>query len=452
MSIYKRRWSQLVVLVTSWVSTIAIDRDALAESAVLNLTLAQTVILATQRAPVVHAAIAKIASSEAALAHASAPRLPTLQFELGANVFTSQGRVFSDGIVSSPSRETYLVGQSTVALRWTVYDFGRTSNAISAAQAGVASAHLSAEATEQAAIEESATAFFCLLADTDLTLQASAIVGDRQRILAITHRLVESGLRTEADEIRAEVDLDAARLDAVVAEGARSESATVLTSMLALSPETELQLIAPSDVAFMNRLQRTSTVKRRDLAAANARIVQAKKEFSATERARLPTVAMGASATTLYAYDRSSDGEASRVTRGPSAFAQAGLTLSVPIFDPKLGSDSRLASGRLQEAQASLELIEHNAKAESSGALTRLRSSEAVFEQSRRLALVAGASLGAIEDLYAAGLESPLSLVNAQREDSRARVNSVRARVAYQLAQIRFLASVGGASALLTVR
>src|SRR6202042_1106063 len=105
--------------------------------------------------------------------------LPSLSLQGGGTAFASDGQVYSAGLVSSASAETYFVGAATLNLQWTLYDFGRTSSAIDAAAAGVKASSPSARATEQAAMAEAAVAFFPLLADDDLIRSAEAARADR---------------------------------------------------------------------------------------------------------------------------------------------------------------------------------------------------------------------------------------------------------------------------------
>ena len=90
----------------------------------------------------------------------------TVSIQGAGTAFTTNGQIYSGGLVSTASTDTYLLAQGTLNLQWTLYDFGRhVESTIDSAKAGVTAAGLSARASEQRAMAEAAVAFFTLLAD-----------------------------------------------------------------------------------------------------------------------------------------------------------------------------------------------------------------------------------------------------------------------------------------------
>ncbi len=176
----------------------------------MTLTLGQVVMMAKERAPSVHAAFAQIASAEAGVSRSRAAVLPSLNLQGAGTAFTSNGQVIAGGVSSTSSAETYYLGSGSINLQWMLYDFGRTSKAIDAAKTGVKAATLSARATEEVAMAEAAVAFFTLLADDELVRTDETVRADRERVLTVTHTLVEGGYRTPVDETRAKIELDVA--------------------------------------------------------------------------------------------------------------------------------------------------------------------------------------------------------------------------------------------------
>jgi outer membrane protein TolC len=420
------------------------------------LTLAEAVALAKERAPLVHLAFARVASAEAGLDRSAAARLPTFSASGLGTAYVRDGQVYSSGIVSSTSRETYLAGQSSLHAQWPVYDFGRTSSAIDAAKAGVLSVRLTAEATQQDAMVETAVAFFNLLADSELVRTAQEILTQREQVLAITRRQVESGYRMPVDEIRAQVSVDEARLDLSIAEATRESDSVHLSNALLLQPTTMLRLVAPGPLAIREipLADVPSAIRdRRDVGAANARVEQTRRGLDAARRAHLPLLSFNATGTLLYVHDRASiPGAAPVITDGVTKLATGGISLSVPIFDPVIEANVKAAEGSLREAQANFEQVTLTARSQTSLALTQLRRARAVLYQSQRLAMGAAASLSTIAERYATGIESPLSLADAQRQDVVGRVAVIRAHLAVDVAEVRALATLTRIHELLTAR
>jgi multidrug efflux system outer membrane protein len=422
------------------------------------LTLAEVVAMAKERAPAVHAAFARIASAEAGVDRASAAHLPSIYAQGSGTAFATNGQVYASGVVSSASNEWYAVAAGALNLQWTLYDFGHTSSAVDAASAGVTAATLSARATEQTAMAEAAVAFFTLLADDDLVRSADAARADREHVAAITHHLVEGGYRTTVDEKREQIALEVAKLDLSLASAARDSDSVSLATALQLDPTTTFQLTAPEPLSVDENAAANGTVAlraRRDVAAAAARVEQARHGVDSASHAHLPVLAASASGQLLYAHDSatySGPGGGTTTTDGPTELVQGTLTLTLPLFDATINANVRAAEGSLREAQAGLEQVTLSARTEAIQAARQARSARTLFEQSQHLAEATAANLAAVEDRYSNGMESPLTLADAQREDKNARVAIVRARLAYDVAAVRLLAGLSRADELLKAR
>jgi outer membrane protein TolC len=442
--------------------TLATPARGQQSPSVSTLTLAEVVTLAKQRAPSVHAALARIASAEAGVDRARAAHLPSVYLQGAGNGFASNGQVYAGGVVSSASTEYYAVGSGAVNLQWTLYDFGHTSSAIDAASAGVTSARLSARATEQVAMAEAAVAFFTLLADDALIRSAEAARIDREHVVTVTHHLVEAGYRTPVDEMRAKIGLDVAELDLSTARAARDSDAVSLATALLLDPATTFRLTAPTPLAVDENAIGDGSVAlraRRDVAAAEAHVAQARHNVDSARHAHLPILAAMASGQVLYAHDVATfpnptppPATLTTTTEGPTELVQGTLTLTIPLFDPLVNANVRAAEASLGEAQSDLEQVSLAARSSAIQASRQAKSARVVLEQSQRLATGTDANLAAVEDRYATGMESPLALADAQREDALARVAMVRARLQYDVAAVRLLAGMSRADELLKAR
>jgi multidrug efflux system outer membrane protein len=424
-----------------------------------SLTLSQVVAMAKDRAPAVHAAFSQIASAEAGVDRSSAARLPSLYLQGAGNGFATNGQVYSSGVVSSASSETYITGSGALNLQWTLYDFGHTGNAVDAARAGVKAATLSARAVEQAAMAEAAVAFFTLLADDELIRSAEGVRVDRDHVLGVTRTLVDGGYRTKVDETRAKIGLQVAELDLSVAKAARDNDSVGLATALLLDPATAFHLVAPAALSVDEAAAGNGTVAlraRRDVAAAEARVDQARLNVTSAKRAHLPVLAASASGQLLYAHGSQTYSAAGQSTSypidGPTELVQGAVTLTLPLFDSLVNANVHTAEASLGEAQAGLDQVTLAAKRDALQAARQARSARVLFEQSQRLAEGTAANLAIVEDRYASGMEDPLALADAQREDALARNAIVRARLAYDVAAVKLLAGLSRADELLNTK
>jgi outer membrane protein TolC len=194
------------------------------------------------------------------------------------------------------------------------------------------------------------------------------------------------------------------------------------------------------------------------VAAAAARVDQARFNVTAATRGHLPTLSTTASGNVLYSWDvaRGPDVTGTTVTSapvfGPTESGTGVLTLSIPIFDSLINANVRAAEASLGEAQAGLEQITQSARSEALQASRAAKNARVVFDQSQRLAAGAAANLAVVEERYSGGMESPLALADAQREDAAARVAIVKAQLAYEIAAVRLLAGLSRADDLLRTK
>jgi outer membrane protein TolC len=285
-------------------------------------------------------------------------------------------------------------------------------------------------------------AFYALLADDALIASAREMRAERERVVDITHRLVQSGFRTQVDDTRAQVALDIAQLDLTSAEAARDNDSVTLASALLLDPSTTFRLQAPPPFGPAPDTAHVDVARaRREVAAAAARVDQARHDVTTAHRAHLPVLAANASGSLLYVRDRSTFQGAAVVSTGPTELAQGGLVLTVPLYDPLLNANVRGAEANLGEAQASLEQVTQDARSEASRASRQVRNASLLLDQATRLGAAATATLNAVEERYASGIEGPIVLIDAQREDALARVAIVRACLALDVARVRELES-----------
>jgi outer membrane protein len=422
-----------------------------------RLTLAEAVGIARSNVPLVHAAFARLASAEASVARSRAGYLPTLSATSAGTAFASQGRIFVSGVESSDSDVQLLEAQGGVNLSWTLYDFGHTHSAVAAAGAAASSATCDAQAAQQQAMGQAAVAYYTLLADDEYVEALNQAEAERDRVLTITRALVESAIRSPIDATRAQVAVDVAKLDVSIAEGARVRDSSALAAALALDPTTPLRVEEPAPVSVDERATadgKLAVSARREVAAARARLGQARHALDAARRAHLPSLGVQAQGAVLYSYSRTLDPTQNVYVpaEGPSELASGTLTLTVPLFDRIVNSNEQSAEAGVGEAEANLEQRILSTRTEAVQASEAVMSARKVLEQAERLAGGTAEALSVVEVRYQQGMEGPLVLADAQREDILARVTIVRARLELEIAKVKLLEGMAREEDLMNVR
>jgi outer membrane protein TolC len=420
------------------------------------LTLADAIALAKSRAPHVHAAFAKIAAAEASVDRAKAGHLPLLSASGTGTALYSQGPLFVSGLTTTNENVTALSAQAAINLSWTLYDFGRTSAAIDSAHAGMTAASFEAQASEQVAMAEAAVAYYTLLTDAALVRSAEEVRAEREKVLGITRRLTTAGYRSPVDETRAQIQVEIAQLDIAIARAAQDKDASRLAAALLLDPGTTFQLTPPIEITIESRGDAdgvTAIRTRREVAAARARVESAEHDVASARAGHLPTLAATGQGALQYTYTRIVITPNPAVTQqNPTEIASGTLSLTAPLFDATVNANVRAAEAALAAAKANLEQTMLSARTEATQASRALVNAHAILNQSERLAAGAAANLAAVEDRYSNGLDSPLVLADAQREDALARVAVVRGRLAYDVAKVLLLAGLSRVDELAKAR
>ncbi len=253
-------------------------------------------------------------------------------------------------------------------------------------------------------------------------------------------------------------------MDLTIAKSGRPSDSVTLATALFVDPSTVFHLTPPAPLAVDPNAAGNGSVAlraRRDVAAAEARVEQARLGVSSAKHAYLPQIAATGSGQLIYEHDIETGptylappapATATTVSNSPTELLQGSLTLTLPIFDAVVNANVKAAEATLGEAQAGLEQIALSARSDAIQTSRQARNARAVLEQSQRLVEGTAANLSVVEDRYAAGLEGPLVLADAQREDALARHKVVTSKLAYDVAAVRLLASLARASELLKVQ
>jgi outer membrane protein TolC len=222
--------------------------------------------------------------------------------------------------------------------------------------------------------------------------------------------------------------------------------------LLRLDPREPWRLERPHPLA-VDAAAGTTIEARHEVVAARAKVDQARRASEAARRARLPTLSAAAFGTVLWAAQQSSASQQSPSSSdGPSVLGQVSLTATLPLSDPQIEANVRAAEANVSSAAAELERVTLRARLDVDVAASRLANARSLLAQAEQLAAASRASLAAMEDRYAAGVETPLALVDLQREDALARIAVIRGQLAVDTGSVQLLAAQARAEVLLQAR
>jgi outer membrane protein TolC len=413
--------------------------SAFAQSAPLELTLAEALRRGREDPPAVRTALARADATSAQIDQARAGYYPTVT----ASGSASMG--FSDQPVLANVRyQSVTVGLgATVTARVPIYDFGRTSNSVEAATRSSGAAREDVRASRLLAMSSVATAYLTVLSDQEVIHAARATIAQREAHLRIAEGLVAAGARPPIERTRAEVDLDVGRLDLTSAEARERNDRATLAAALGIDPLRDVALTAVEDDALRAdddpaRASAAAVASRPEFAAARQRVAQAEAQASAARSGRLPTLAAQASGSVNYTERVQGQG-----AFGVSEQLQGAVTLSWPMFDPTVSANVRVADANVTSARETLAQQSLQVRSAAVQAAINLRSAAATLEQSERLAASAAANLAQANGRYESGAAALLELVDAQAADASARYAVIRARFTLQIARVNVLTATG---------
>ena len=418
---------------------------ATAEAPSRTVTFVEALRLAFRQPPAVRAALARIAIANHQIEQARAAWLPTV------GVSSSPTVSYSD----RPGQINPLTGQTvrfqnsafnvdgTASVRWNVYDFGRTSANVRATERGRDATTEDARTAGLQAVQSASQQYLAVLGDLEAIESARVSLAQREAHLRIAHGRVEAGAAGPNDEVRAQVDLDAGRLDLSAAEAQLLGDRAALTATLGLDPVhgVEVVRVAPDDLAVDDdpaRAARDAMAARPEFAAARFRLEQAEAQRDLARANRLPAITASGSGSISHNEVLSGTG------LGGNAYSLgAGLGVSWSAYDGSLSPALRAAESAVTAAQETLDAQSLTVRTLAVQAALATRSARAQLEQAERLAAGAAANLELASGRYAGGAAPLLELVDAQAADASARVAVVRAHVTLALSRAQLLSTTG---------
>ncbi|MBX3187578.1 MAG: TolC family protein [Labilithrix sp.] len=406
------------------------------------ISLRDAVKMAVKASPDEQAAAARVARADAEEDIAVAGWLPRAEVGVRGGASAERGTFLfrQDHFVINSAH-----GEARAGLRWTVFDFGRTSNAASAAEATHASAKHGLEATRIGVARQAASAYVTVLADEQLVGSKKIAVKHRTRFAAIAKGLVAQGVRPALDEQRAKVNLEAARHDLAIAEARLAIDRARLAVMLGLEPSRLpplAQVTLPGAEDDAARATAVGEKSRPEVAQANTEVEASDRRVDAARAGWLPRVDVDVNGSYRLTRFDFADGMI------PRAEATGVVAITVPLFDATIPARVDAARADLAAAQAREERVRRQVRLEAYEAAVSLKAARTLKVRARELSSSAQQALALIDARYASGLATSIELVDAEQADLDAREALIGAELRVQLATVDLFAATGRTSEL----
>jgi outer membrane protein TolC len=418
---------------------LAVSHVAYAEE---SLTLGRALSMVAKRSPRVFAAKARTEAADARITRARAGYLPSAYAELhGTASSATQNAQQADSAVSFDTQSVAAGGR--LGVRWTLWDFGRTSSRSAAANASHDAAVAFEGASTAAVLADTATLYLNLVFRDQERELAGETVKRRERMEELSRQLVEHGLQAPIEQIRAKSRVETARKDFAEIDSEAASLRIVLAIALRLDPTASLTLAAPklSSLASsdVQSAMHEAEVSHPGIQSAHADVEAALASEDAAKAQYLPSIRLNADGF----YNYTSVDRAGRTFSSPLRGVEGSVVVNIPIFDLATPSGVAAAKGEVLAARSHLEEQKRGAIIEAVQAARQVRSAAGALDHAAKASEASGKVLEVILARYERGLSSPLDLIEAETSDLQAKRERLRADLSLSLSAVRLLAATG---------
>lgn len=409
----------------------------------VSITLRDALRRAWSDPPTVLAAVARVEAASLQVSASRAAYLPTVSLSTSPQFSYSDRPSFAAGLGPSRLRSSSLSIDATATARMVLYDFGRTAGAVRSAEAAADAAREDVHAARLQSLGAAAVAYLTVLNDRENLASIDATIAQREAHLRIATGLVEAGTRPPVESVRAQLNLESARLDRAAAAERAESNLAALAAAVGVDPLSEVEVAPIEEGVFSAPLDpataaRRAVALRPEFAAARHRVDQAQAQLDTLRAGRLPTLSasgnIGASVSEILGGNG---------LGGVSQTAGVGVSLSWPLFDGTNRANADVAAANVEVARRNLATQSLQVRTAAVQGAVAARAAQQTLVQAERLAEVAAANLEQAAGRYEQGAAALLELVDAQAADASARIAVLRARLSALSSRAQLLAATG---------
>ncbi|MFH0810357.1 MAG: TolC family protein [Pseudomonadota bacterium] len=345
------------------------------------------------------------------------------------------GGVRGRAVVSEFSQYT-----AELTAQQTIYDFGRTSNRVSAARDQLEADRQGLAATEADVAFNAKAAYFRVIQAETLLCVAQESLRRLEQHLSQAQALHEVGLRPKIDVTRAQVDLSSGLTDQITQQGsvtvARASLVNAMGVMLPLDYEVQEIPLSPT-CGELAPLVEQALARRPEIKQLQAAVRGLEAQVTAAWSGYLPVL----NGSGFYNYSGSG-------FPLPNSW-NVGAFLNVPIFNGFLTrADVDLAKATLRQTQASLDGQIQNVRLEVERAYSDVKTANGQVETQRAAVGQAQENLQPAQARYREGLGSAIEYTDAEVALTSAQANEAQAVYNLYIATAALERAVAGPGSL----
>ena len=350
--------------------------------------------------------------------------------------------------------QTLNTGDATLALSWTLYDFGGRTGRIDSARRLYEASGATANSVVQQTVRAVVQSYYGVVAADANLVAATTTEQANAKSLEVARTLQQGGVGTTADVLQAQTAHDQAALTLVQAEATTRTARGTLAVTLGLTADRPLVLDAdpvpaqvPALSARMADLMAEAARQRPDLAAAQAQREAAAADVRVARSTGLPLITVGAQKSWINTTDLPNQN-----------YRQFGVTVTVPIFTGfSTVYGVRQAKATLNERAESAEQVRLNVSLDVWNAYYGLDSANQQLSATAALIKTAEDNQQVALGRYQSGVGTIIDVLTAQNAAASAREQRInaelgwkvaRAQLAFALGRLTSAAPLAGSSAL----
>jgi outer membrane protein len=393
---------------------------------VTTLTLARAIEIAMQQQPSLRQQQATVEAAKGRVDQARVIRKPTLTVG-GSLAARSSQQGFVNGVADPTGGfwTPFVSSGLSASAAYRIYDFGLTKANIRAAEANADAAAATIGTTSLDVQTAVASAFLEAVARQRLIGVAEATVTSEELHLDQAKRFVQAQAKDPIEEVQAAARAATARStlaqtqsDAAVALATLRQTMGFLDATTTIAVSLDWPIPPNTDPAMLSVLVEQARKKRPDLFALDKQIIAAEASVDAARAGSRPVLSASANVQWLP----------NENDWGPDPTWNAGLTLSVPIYDGgNARANTRVANANLTGVKAQRDALLVSLTSELDASRARIFANRANVTASTEAVGAARAQLKLAEARYAQGLGSQIELADAQFAVTTAEGNLISA-------------------------
>ncbi|WP_330084796.1 TolC family outer membrane protein [Methylocystis iwaonis] len=372
----------------------------------------------------------------ASIQASAGPQYGNLRIPGGRNTTTGQRQYFGDEFVGWPRGATLNITQN-------VFDGGRTANSMRQAESGVFAARATMRLTEQAILQNGATAYMNVLRDTAVVNLRKNNISVLEQQLKQTRDRFDVGEVTRTDVAQAEASLAQARSDLYAAQAQLKTSIANYHQLIGndpshLEPGRSLEPLLPKS---LNEAIAIALAEHPGVVSALHQVDAAELAVKVAESALSPTLSVNAQVSNQY--------DSFLGFPGSRQFSAAATgQLNVPLYQGGAEYASiRQAKEQLGQARLNADLQRDSVRASVVSSYGLLETAKASIISQQAAVKAAETALSGVREEAKVGQRTTLDVLNAQQALLNARVGLVISQRDRVVASYAALGSIGRLSA-----